>query len=99
MVSRNRRDFLKLCVASVPALVVANKVGAEEIQTGAAPQPVYRTPSTLDRYIDPLPIPKRLTAQSARKDKVRYRVRMVECKQQMHSQLPPTTAWGYEGQH
>jgi spore coat protein A len=99
MVSRNRRDFLKLCVASVPALVVANGVGAEEITTSAGAQPVYRTPSSLDRYIDPLPIPKRLIPQSTRKDNVRYRVRMVEFKHQMHSQLPPTTAWGYEGQY
>ena len=97
MVSRNRRDFLKLCAASVPALVVTNKVGAEEIQTGAPKQPSFRTPSTLERFLDPLPIPKRLTPQSSRKDKVRYRVRMVEFKHQMHSQLPLTRAWGYEG--
>jgi spore coat protein A len=99
MGSRNRRDFLKLCAASVPALVVANKAGADEIQTSVTTQPVYRTPSTIDRYIDPLPIPKRLTPHSTRKDKVQYRVRMVEFKHQMHSQLPPTNAWGYEGQY
>jgi spore coat protein A, manganese oxidase len=99
MVSRNRRDFLKLCAASVPALVVGNKVGAEKLSEPATPQTVYRTSSTIDHYIDPLPILKRLTPQSSRKDKVRYRVRMMEFKHQMHSQLPPTTVWGYEGQY
>ena len=99
MVSRNRRDFLKLCAASVPAMVVASQVGAEALQSGAATQPQYRKPSTLDPFIDPLPIPKRLTPHSSRKDKVEYRVRMMEFKHQMHSQLPPTTAWGYEGQY
>ena len=99
MVSRNRRDFLKLCAASVPALVAANKVVAEEMQASAPTRPAYRTPSTLERFLDPLPIPKRLTPQSSHKDKVRYRVRMVEFKHQMHSQLPLTRAWGYEGQY
>ena len=99
MVSRNRRDFLKLCAASVPALVVANGVSAEQITAGAPAQSAYRTPSTLDRYIDPLPIPKPLIPHRKRKDKVQYRVRMVEFKHQMHSQLPPTRAWGYEGQY
>ncbi len=99
MVSRNRRDFLKLCAASVPALVVANGVSAEQITAGAPAQSAYRTPSTLDRYIDPLPIPKPLIPHGKRKGKVQYRVRMVEFKHQMHSQLPPTRAWGYEGQY
>lgn len=99
MVSRNRRDFLKLCVASVPALVVANRADAEVLLPGAATQPQYRTPSTLDRYLDPLPIPKRMMPHTRRKDKAQFRVRMVEFKHQMHSQLPPTTAWGYEGQY
>ena len=99
MVSRNRRDFIKLCAASVPALVVANGMNAEKIATSATAQPAYRTPSTVDRYIDPLPIPKRLIPHSQRKNKVQYRVRMMEIKHQMHSQLPPTRAWGYEGQY
>ncbi|MES2220892.1 MAG: multicopper oxidase domain-containing protein, partial [Acidobacteriota bacterium] len=99
MASRNRRDFLKLCVASIPALVIAEKVDAERINAGTPTQPQYRTPSTLDRYLDPLSIPKRLVPHKSSKDKAEYRVRMVEFKHQMHSQLPLTTAWGYEGQY
>jgi spore coat protein A len=99
MGTRDRRDFLKLCAASVPALALANGFGAEESNSPASVRTAYRTPSTLDRYIDPLPIPKRLIPESTRKDKVIYRVRMVEFRHQMHSQLPLTRAWGYEGQY
>jgi spore coat protein A len=99
MVSRNRRDFVKLCVASVPALAVGNRLGAQELQKVAASAPVYQTPAGLDRYIDPLPIPKRLIAEHTHKDKVQYHVRMSEFTHPMHSQLPPTKLWGYEGQY
>jgi spore coat protein A len=34
-----------------------------------------------------------------RKDVALYRMRMLEFTQQMHSQLPPTRLWGYEGQY
>src|ERR1039458_8255438 len=99
MNSRNRRDFLKLCLTAVPALVVANNVAAEQAKSSSTAQPAYRTPATIDRYIDPLPIPKRLTSTGTRKDVVQYRIGMTEFKQQMHSQLPPTRLWGYEGQY
>jgi spore coat protein A len=99
MNSRNRRDFLKLCLTAVPALVVANNVAAEQAKSSSTAQPAYRTPATIDRYIDPLPVPKRLTSTGTRKDVVQYRIGMTEFKQQMHSQLPPTRLWGYEGQY
>jgi spore coat protein A len=60
---------------------------------------VYRTPATLERYIDPLPIPKRLAAYASDRRADYYRMRMLECRHAMHSQLPPTTVWGYEGQY
>jgi spore coat protein A len=96
---RNRREFLKLCAASAPALVFANSIDADEIKKTAVAQPAYRTPGTLERFIDPLPIPKRLKPYGTRKDRVQYRMRMLEFSQQMHSQLPPTKLWGYEGQY
>jgi spore coat protein A len=94
-----RRDFLKLCIASVPALLLAHGVDAGD-QAGQAPaQPAYRKPGSLDRYVDPLPVPKRLMPLSTNEDGVQYLVRMLEFKRQMHSQLPPTRLWGYEGQY
>ena len=96
MASKHRRDFLKLCAASVPALIFANGVDADET---TVPPAAYRTPTTIERYIDRLPIPQRLAPHTAHKDKDEYRVRMVEFTQQMHSQLPPTKLWGYEGHY
>jgi spore coat protein A len=97
---KHRRDFLKLCVASVPALVFANGATADETtQDRGAAQNAYRAPGSLDRYIDPLPIPKRLEPHGTHKGAPQYRVRMQEFKQQLHSQLPPTKLWGYEGHY
>jgi spore coat protein A len=59
----------------------------------------YRKPGSVDRYIDPLPVPKQLMPQSTDEDGVQYLIRMVEFNQKMHSQLPPTRLWGYEGQY
>ncbi len=94
MGKKSRRDFLGLCIASVPALAVANKM-----RGGETTRPKYRTPASLERYIDPLPLPKTLRPYSTSQGKTRYRVRILECKQQLHSQLPPTRLWGFEGRY
>ncbi|MGH9617143.1 MAG: multicopper oxidase family protein [Acidobacteriaceae bacterium] len=99
MSSQDRRNFLKLCAASVPALAVAKRIGIAETTSPRVAQSTYRTPASLDRFIDPLPIPKRLMPVRERKGRTQYRVRMMEFRQQMHSQLPPTRLWGYEGQY
>jgi len=96
---KNRREFFKICIASVPALVLAHGVDADDKAGQTLSQPAYRKPSSLDRYIDPLPVPKRLVPLSANEDGIQYRVRMLEFEQQLHSQLPPTRLWGYEGQY
>lgn len=99
MDSPSRRDFLRLCAASVPGWAFAKRVEGGEAADQAPLPAVYRTPSTLDRYIDPLPIPKQLAATEKQKDKDTYHVRMMEFRKQLHSQLPPTTLWGFEGQY
>jgi spore coat protein A len=99
MVSKNRRDFLKLCAASLPTLALVGRLDGEAAASPAVARPAYRTPASIDRYIDPLPIPKRLHPVSETKANAEYRVRMLEFERQMHSQLPPTKLWGYEGQY
>ena len=94
-----RRAFLKLCMQSASALALANGIAGDGRDSRASAQPAYRTPGSLDRYIDPLPVPKRLVPQSTSEDGILYRVRMLEFTQQMHSQLPPTRLWAYEGQY
>lgn len=99
MAQKQRRDFLKLCAASVPALLLPyESEGRTNDPAGSFPA-TYRTPATLERYIDPLPILKQLKPHGHHKDKPQYRVRMVEFRKQLHSQLPPTRLWGYEGQY
>jgi spore coat protein A len=82
-------------------LVLANGVAAEadEAKNGHTTQPAYRTRASLERYIDPLPLPKRLAPHGTHKNIPQYRVRMLEVSHRMHSQLPPTKVWGYEGQY
>lgn len=92
----SRRNFLKLCAASVPSLVVPRHLRAAGTGSDASPT---RTPASIDRYIDPLPIPKRLAPTAVRGRAEIYRVRMMEFRRPLHSQLPPTTLWGFEGQY
>jgi spore coat protein A len=99
MVSRPRRDFLKLCAASVPGLLLAK---GQQMPPHPAAPPVYQIPArlaALDRYIDCLPLPKPLAPHTTNKDRDEYQVHMVEFTQKLHSQLPPTKLWGYEGHY
>ncbi len=96
MTSLKRRDFLKLCIGSAPALVFAHAWGAESGgQTIAAST---RKPENVDRYIDLLPIPKVLRPENESNAGPLYRLGMTEFTQPLHSQLPPTRMWGYAGQ-
>ena len=94
MRSANRRDFLKLLTASAPALAFAGR-GA----WGTAARSAAQTPAAIERYLDPLPILRTLAPVETRGKTIRYRVRMVQFQKQLHSQLPPTTVWGYEGEY
>lgn len=82
---------MKLAGAAAPALALAGRAPV----LGAA----YRTPDTIERYVDALPIPRRMAPQGTRKGVTRYHVRMTEFTRQLHSQLPPTRLWGFEGQY
>jgi len=53
--------------------------------------------STLTKFIDPLPIPAILQPQGRAGKAASYQVTMSQFAQTLHSELPPTTVWGYEG--
>jgi len=96
----NRRAFLKLSAAttallSAPGLPFAQE---EENYHPRAPLPVVFSPK-LDRYIDPLPILPTLNPVKKKPGSSLYRVRLIEFKSKLHSQLPPTRLWGYEGRY
>ena len=96
---KKRREFLKLCVASLTTLVFAHGADADEATGQTDAQSIYRKPDSLERFVDPLPLPKRLMPEGTGRDGVQYHVRVLEFTQRLHSQLPPTRLWGYEGQY
>jgi spore coat protein A, manganese oxidase len=55
---------------------------------------------TLQPFVDPLPLP---AVKAPRTGVVPgahfYEIRMLEVKQKLHRDLPPTTVWGYDGQY
>jgi spore coat protein A, manganese oxidase len=99
MGSGNRRDFLKLCIASAPALAFPRGAASFAPAFPSAESSPWRTPATIDRFIDLLPLLQRLEPHGTRDRALRCRMRMVEFQRQLHSQLPPATLWGYEGQY
>ena len=52
-------------------------------------------PSTLTKFIDPLPIPGVMPPLSTWGGGAFYVIGMAQVQQQLHGQLPPTTVWGY----
>lgn len=99
MGSGDRRKFLKLCLTSAPALAFPRAAAAMAPQSAQPAPSSWRTPATIDRFIDPLPLLRCLEPRSTRGGALRCQVRMVEFHRQLHSQLPPATLWGYEGQY
>jgi spore coat protein A, manganese oxidase len=99
MASQDRRDFLKLCVASAPALLLADHGRQDKSPNSSLASGSWRAPASVDRYIDPLPIPKQTAPSGIHKDVAEYRVHISEFTRQIHSQLPPTKLWGFEGQY
>jgi spore coat protein A len=99
MTRRDRRAFLKLCGKSLPALALTESFRCFPQAAQPLPPPGFRTPSSLDHYVDPLPVPKRLVPERMEKGKTIYSIRMLEFQQRFHSQLPATRLWGYEGHY
>ncbi|MFZ0663608.1 MAG: multicopper oxidase [Acidobacteriaceae bacterium] len=91
---KTRRKFLQYCAASIPALASAHGLGRI-----VASQNPYRTPETLDRYIDPLRRLNVIHPSSRTKAGEEYHVRMRQFERPLHSQLPPTRLWGFECQY
>ncbi|MGA8530595.1 MAG: multicopper oxidase [Acidobacteriaceae bacterium] len=99
MSSRNRREFLQLCAASVSGAILGPAAHAM-VQSGA-PSPLPATPPTptLERYIDPLPVPRRLRPVRSGREGDEYIIRLQEFSRPLHSKLPPARLWGFEGEY
>jgi len=99
MSSSSRRDFLKQALASatICGLQAPLRSHAQTASMHAAPEPGKF--SSLPRFVDPLHIPRLLPPTATRNGANLYRIRMTEFTQRLHSSLPPTRLWGYEGQY
>src|SRR5215813_2210855 len=102
-----RRDFVKLLGAGASSLFLpaygrqnSAMKSQEHGQQHRVPQkPGFEGVARLLEYVDPLPIPSRLQPVRKTKGALEYKVRLVQFKQRLHSQLPPATLWGYEGKY
>ncbi len=65
---------------SLLAVLAVAQAGAEELN-----------PTTLTKYLDPLPIPGAMSTAGPNY----YEIGVWQIQQQLHSQLPMTTVWGY----
>ncbi len=55
--------------------------------------------SILTKYLDPLPIPSVVSPVGLMDGDPYYEVTVSQFTQQLHSELPPTTVWGYNGSY
>lgn len=53
----------------------------------------------LERYVDPLRVPRRLRPVRSGKEGDEYVIRLLEFSRRLHSQLPPTRLWGFDGEY
>src|SRR6185437_13390105 len=105
--------FGALLLARRAGLAVAHDMTAGRDRT-AAPDPAAAStaaaaeaalnPNTLERFVDPLPIPPiarpvemRPSPANPRVQLPRYRIAMRECLSKVHRDVPATKQWGYEG--
>ena len=84
----DRRDFLRLSVLGAPTLCLSRHSFGRVAK-----------PADITQYIDPLPILRKIEPSKIAKRGLEYVMRMTEFSQQLHSQLPATTVWGYEGSY
>jgi len=96
----SRRAFLKLSAATTAFGSALGSLLAQEEETYHARAALPPVPiPKFDRYIDPLPILPTLNPVKKKKGSAHYQVRLMESNSRLHSQLPSTRLWGYEGQY
>jgi spore coat protein A, manganese oxidase len=86
----NRRAFNRFGLLSAASLILP-----ERAHSIGQPSQSPAKPVTLASYVDPLPIPPRLS--QAGLESAPVIMRMGAFRQKVHRDLPPTTLWGYNG--
>jgi spore coat protein A, manganese oxidase len=95
MSHENRRSFLKQALALVGASALPGS--SQSVQTSASA--AHRLPVQVERFLDPLSVPRRILPYGAKRGVKLYRVRATEFAARLHSRMPPTRLWGYSGQY
>ncbi|HEX6290749.1 MAG TPA: multicopper oxidase domain-containing protein [Herpetosiphonaceae bacterium] len=96
----SRRRFLKLGAAVGAGLLMPRAWYASQLAAATPHVPglfPMLDPTTLTKYLDPLPLPGVLQPVGKAKGGSYYIVQMNQAIQQLHAQLAPTTVWGYNG--
>ena len=95
-----RREFLHITGLAGAALLA----GAADASKSTEPTPVALDPAKLAPFTDPLPIPpiaRPARFRPSQTDRSRkapyYRIEMREFACKLHSDLPPTRMWSYDG--
>lgn len=85
---------------SVPAFLLAcHEVDANGLLHSQTSRANDYAQNTIQRFVDPLPIPKQLKPTETHNGVDIYHVRMSEFSRSLHSHLPPAKLWGYEAQY
>ena len=106
----NRRGFLGRSALTAAAALASRTFAQTLSQNAAAPKPPNPNglpnldPSTLAKFVDPLPLPQRAQPVEQRpvpgapnEKAPLYRVAMRAISSKLHRDLPPTTLWSYGG--
>jgi spore coat protein A len=92
-----RRRFLQASAASAGGLVIPWKHSSADAHT-CPPVPELLDPTTIEKFVDPLPIPALLKPTGNSENAASYQATMTEFQQQLlPAKFPATTVWGYEG--
>lgn len=78
-------------------LLVAWGWGVEQTQAADPPTPL--DPTTLTKYVDALPIPPAMQPVGKLQGSDYYEITATEVMQKLHSELPETKVWGYNGSY
>jgi spore coat protein A len=88
------QDASAACSMQTQADCDAQKGGWQEGQATCDPNPCT---AVLTPFVDPLPLPAPATPVAQSEDgPLTYRLAMVERRQKLHRDLPPTRVWGFD---